>query len=554
MNAKRLLATLVCAIGAVVAAAGGSVAAHTELDFTLPADGTTVGEPVSEISVGFTEPVTLVGNGFEVLDPGGTVIEPFPVTDDDKVFRLQFDPPLAGGPVGVRYQVTAEDGHELDGLVRVRGCCPGADHGRADHGSSYGRRHGAVVHAVVDVRVGHLGSPDRQRDRILAPRHDEAARRRRRQLQSQHGDRRGGSGRCCRGGLPRRSFSPPTMIVAGVVWPGITHLREVVHLSTTPLDEFLNGDTSNHGETWRQIGLGLELFAALAGAGLLVFLFVCLEGRHRDVRRLTAIATGCGAALAAGAAIELIGIAAQFDVDWWDVFDLDASSAPMLRLLAGVLLLFGLEDPAALPDSDHIDEHDACERWRPGAGSAFGVSGAAAGVVSFAFDGHTVSQGPRAVHALVDIAHVFAAATWVGGILALVVLMAEGRRRRVGGPTPATLIRFSRLATWALVVVTAAGVTMMLMIADSIDDLTGTPWGRRLIVKTVAVGAATLLAGYNHFALVPRLRTEAPAAPTMRRLLASVAIELVVLSVVVAGHAAAGERLADRAGKPHCGG
>ena len=40
---------------------------------------------------------------------------PFAVTDDDTVFRLQFDPPLAGGDVGVRYNVTAEDGHVLSG-------------------------------------------------------------------------------------------------------------------------------------------------------------------------------------------------------------------------------------------------------------------------------------------------------------------------------------------------------------------------------------------------------------------------------------------------------
>lgn len=104
-----------------VAIAGAAVvpaspaAAHTELDFTLPADGTTVGEPVSEITVGFTEPVTLVGNGFEILTPDGVVIEPFPVTDDDMTFRLPLDPPLAGGSVGVRYEVAAEDGHVLEG-------------------------------------------------------------------------------------------------------------------------------------------------------------------------------------------------------------------------------------------------------------------------------------------------------------------------------------------------------------------------------------------------------------------------------------------------------
>jgi methionine-rich copper-binding protein CopC len=99
----------------VVLPASSTVFAHTELDFTLPAEGASVGEPVAEIRIGFTEPVTLVGPGFRVLTPQGVVIEPFAVTDDDKLFRLQLDPPLAGGAVGVQYEVAAADGHVLQG-------------------------------------------------------------------------------------------------------------------------------------------------------------------------------------------------------------------------------------------------------------------------------------------------------------------------------------------------------------------------------------------------------------------------------------------------------
>jgi methionine-rich copper-binding protein CopC len=89
--------------------------AHTDFDYSVPTDGASVGEPVSEVTVAFTQPVTLVGNGFEVFDPQQNVLLPFAVTDDDAVFRLQFDPPLAGGPVGVKYSVTAADGHVLSG-------------------------------------------------------------------------------------------------------------------------------------------------------------------------------------------------------------------------------------------------------------------------------------------------------------------------------------------------------------------------------------------------------------------------------------------------------
>jgi methionine-rich copper-binding protein CopC len=102
-------------VGLVTTLWSGTVHAHTDFDYSLPTDGASVGTPVEQITVAFTDPVTLVGNGFTVLDPQNQVLEPFAVTDDDTVFRLQFDPPLAGGPVGVKYEVRAADGHVLTG-------------------------------------------------------------------------------------------------------------------------------------------------------------------------------------------------------------------------------------------------------------------------------------------------------------------------------------------------------------------------------------------------------------------------------------------------------
>lgn len=115
--AFRLLAGVLLA-AAIAAAPSASVSAHTEFDYSLPTEGASVPRPVDEITVAFTLPVTLVGNGFEVLDPQGNVVAPFAVTDDDTVFRLQLDPPIAGGEAAVRYEVRAEDGHVLTGGFR----------------------------------------------------------------------------------------------------------------------------------------------------------------------------------------------------------------------------------------------------------------------------------------------------------------------------------------------------------------------------------------------------------------------------------------------------
>lgn len=89
--------------------------AHTEFEYSEPSADAEVAEAVSEIVVAFTLPVTPVGNGFDVLDPEGEIHQPTVETNDNTVFRLLMTEPLAGGVVGVRYEVTAEDGHVLAG-------------------------------------------------------------------------------------------------------------------------------------------------------------------------------------------------------------------------------------------------------------------------------------------------------------------------------------------------------------------------------------------------------------------------------------------------------
>ena len=105
----------VAALTVALLAGAQTATAHTDVDFTLPTDGAVVGEPVSEITVAFEDPVTLIGPGFEVLDPQGEITAPFVVTDDDMVFRLQIDPPIGGGDAAVRFEVRAEDGHTISG-------------------------------------------------------------------------------------------------------------------------------------------------------------------------------------------------------------------------------------------------------------------------------------------------------------------------------------------------------------------------------------------------------------------------------------------------------
>lgn len=110
---------LALALSSAVALGGAApVSAHTALEYTVPADQEQLAEPVTQITVAFGDPVTLVGAGFEVFTPQEVIVEPNVFTEDNMVFLLQLDAPLAGGEAGVRYEVTAADGHVLEGGFR----------------------------------------------------------------------------------------------------------------------------------------------------------------------------------------------------------------------------------------------------------------------------------------------------------------------------------------------------------------------------------------------------------------------------------------------------
>jgi methionine-rich copper-binding protein CopC len=108
----RSLVGVLAAIAALGVAAP-TADAHTDVEYTVPAADERVPEPVTTITIAFGDPVTVVGEGFEVFTPDEETIRPGFFTDDDTVYVLTLPEPLSGGVVGVRYEVTASDGHVL---------------------------------------------------------------------------------------------------------------------------------------------------------------------------------------------------------------------------------------------------------------------------------------------------------------------------------------------------------------------------------------------------------------------------------------------------------
>lgn len=300
-------------------------------------------------------------------------------------------------------------------------------------------------------------------------------------------------------------------------------------IAGTTLDEFLTGRDNSAADRLRDVGAALGMFGILTVVGLLALLATAHTGPRRELVSLIRLARVAGAVTACGAVAELLGITRRLGVDLLDALDVEGTSAAMLRLIGGALIALGLFDEVQelAPPGDRY-------RWLPGAGSSFGIVGAALGALSFAFDGHQLTEGPRALHASANVVHVIAGGVWFGGVVGL--LVAAFLRHRSGSDQPIApiVVRFSSIATLAVFVVAVVGVSMTVTIMDEFDDLTGSEWGRRLILKVVAVAVVSAVGAYNHFVVVPRLRRHPDDRSATHNVHTTLAVEALFLAFVIA--------------------
>jgi copper transport protein len=192
-----------------------------------------------------------------------------------------------------------------------------------------------------------------------------------------------------------------------------------------------------------------------------------------------------------------------------------------------------IDDVATQPAPTRGDD-DPIVRWTPDARSWPAVAGAMLIIASFWFDGHTVSKGFRPLHALVNSVHVAAGAIWVGGVVTMAAVVWSRHRSDRPMRVVELVIRFSKIATIALASVVIAGGVMAVLVLDSFGELTGTPWGKILLLKTAAVGLAMIGGAYNHFRLLPALESDPESPEVLSELRSAVTAEAIMLVFVVA--------------------
>ncbi|MEU3947239.1 copper resistance protein CopC [Streptomyces sp. NPDC029526] len=92
-----------------------------------------------------------------------------------------------------------------------------------------------------------------------------------------------------------------------------------------------------------------------------------------------------------------------------------------------------------------------------------------------------------------SVVHLLATACWLGGLVSLLVILVRAETP----PPTATVTRFSRVAFLSVVVLAVTGVYQSWRGLGSWAALTGTPYGRTLTAKLVAVAVLLLVAGLS---------------------------------------------------------
>jgi copper transport protein len=160
-------------------------------------------------------------------------------------------------------------------------------------------------------------------------------------------------------------------------------------------------------------------------------------------------------------------------------------------------------------------------------------------LVALAYVGHSRSQAAPWLGIPVDVVHTAAAATWLGGLAALVFVVIPKVDTERG---VAAFDRFGRVAERAVAVLVVTGIIQMLRLHGNPLSMLTNRHGLLLIFKISLVALMLWLAARNRRELGAQRRRESTQPKTLRRLLVRAslietaigAVVLVITSVLVA--------------------
>jgi len=280
----------------------------------------------------------------------------------------------------------------------------------------------------------------------------------------------------------------------------------------------------------------VQYLSAVAALGLPLFQVYALRDQPSGLGARFSVAAGL--VLAASALAGIVAQTAMMAGGWTAGLDpaalgyvVQSTSLGMAHVVRSGLAVIGVICLLIIP------------RSRPG--STLAIMAFAGAVASFAWSGHGAATdgAPGLVHLAADIAHLIAAAIWLGALFGFCLLLAKPRSGDVAGASRA-LSSFAVLGTGAVaaLVITGAVNASFLIGVDGLGRITGSTWGVLLIGKLGLFALMLGLAAHNRFTLAPALsRAVDGGAGTqglVRRLRISVGLEMLagvaLLGVVAA--------------------
>lgn len=474
MMSRRVAQIFVLGLLLIVMAAAPALA-HVELSSSDPSDGATVTKAQGTIELVFSSEAVPAGDGIVLVDKTGETLAS--TVDQVAPDRIVVTPevPLRNGAYGVMWTMKAGDAHPKSGSVAFR----------------------------VDV-------PAAATDSTTAP-------------------------------AVTQSQDAPTV---------------------DPLPVFDEPSTAP-GEWVGRIGRWAAMFGALVGIGAFAFAATSLVGTKREVQEAGYWVRRSGVLVLVGTFVEVIGasmvlsgsIAAGFSPgSLADTLSGLFGIAVLLRIAGGVAMVQGTEVKASAASTPLADPTGVLPDGNGSAGaiavlarrqqqvtyrldvnhSVTALIGLGLVTMSYLFDGHTVTAAPAPIVRFANVAHVLGAGVWLGGVLLMGRTLTTRWRRHVALDAAPIAIRFSLVASIALTVVAIAGLALTWTILDTPLELISTVWGRLLILKLLAVGAAAAMGAYNHFMVIPLLEANPDDEHASNHLRRLVSIEGGILLVVVA--------------------
>ncbi|MCU1377213.1 MAG: copper resistance protein CopC [Acidimicrobiales bacterium] len=253
------------------------------------------------------------------------------------------------------------------------------------------------------------------------------------------------------------------------------------------LQQLLNaegGNTLVHGVA--AVARTLLFLSLLLLVGGLVFVMAAWpEGAADDRMRPTLRASAAVAALATivgmglqGADVAGLGLSHAFSIGTaLDTLDSSYGQAAVARLalLAVLAAVAAVATPVTVRTT----------RWRAGA-----LAASAATLLTLSLAGHARTGRWAGLAVPLDLVHLGAAATWLGGLLVLTLLVLP--RDDAGSTTP-IVRRFSSMAAVAVFTVVVTGTIQAFRQLGGLDALRTTSYGRLLVIKVVIVAVVVVL-------------------------------------------------------------